>query len=125
MREVLVRSLTSPNRFNRDCWVTEVLREDGLMTTVSRRCTYRVDACVTVPSTRDTIRWAQALDPMPPRQVYVRKAMDPLVGGERVIYKVHGHFYVVWDRQIFCVSYRHVLSMAVQNSTAFPETGEP
>ena len=75
-----------------------------------------------VPSTDDSIRWARNLDPRPPRQVYVTKDLDPETGSERVVYKVLGHFYVVFDREIFCISYRHILSMVVQPDETFCES---
>jgi hypothetical protein len=119
MREILVRSLTSGDRLNRDCVVTEVMQQGDYVTTVTRRCTYHVESCVTVPSTPDSIRWAQTLDPRTPRQVYVTKDLEPETGRERVTYKVLGHFYVVLDREIFCVNFRHILSMVVNTAQEF------
>jgi len=119
MREILVRSLTSGDRLNRDCLVTEVMRQAECLTTVTRRCTYHVASRVTVPSTDDSIRWAKSLDPLTPRQVYVTKDLDPDTGRERVTYKVLGHFYVVLGREVFGVNYRHVLSMAVEERVTF------
>lgn len=113
MRQIVVRSLTSGNWLNRDCCVTEHVRQGPLLTTITRRCTYRVDARVTVPSTADSIRWAKHVDPLPPRQVFVTKDLDAESGAERITYKVLGHFYVVVDRDIFCIGYRHVLAMSV------------
>lgn len=118
MREILVRNLTSTNRLNRDCLVTEVLRQEEVVTTVVRRCTYRVASKITVPSTHDSIHWAHSLDPHPARQVYVTKHLAPDTGDERVTYKVLGHFYIVLDREIFCIVYRHILSMAVEATDA-------
>lgn len=113
MREIVVRSLTSTDRLNRDCLVTETLSQGEAVTTVMRRCTYHVESRITVPALGDSIRWAMRLDPHPPRQVFVTKEFDPELGGERVTYKVLGFFYVVMDRDVVCVGYRHVLSMAV------------
>ena len=114
LREISVRSLTSTNRLNRDCLVTERLRQGECMTKVTRRCTYRIDGRITLPSLADAIQWAKALDPRTPRQVYVTKELDPDYGNEQVTYKVLGCFYVVQEREVICVSYRHVLSMAVE-----------
>ena len=119
MREILVRNLTSRNWLNRDCLVTEIMHQGDTVTTVMRRCTYRVESRVTVPSTSDSIRWAKTLDPRSPRQVYVTKDLDPDTGRERVIYKVLGHLYVVLDRDVFCIRYRHILSMAVEAAGTF------
>lgn len=113
MRQILVHSRTSDDWCKRDCCVTEHMRQADALTTVTRRCTYRVEGRVTVPSTSDSIVWAKNLDPLPPRQVFVTKDLDLETGAERVIYKILGHFYVVLDREIFCISYRHVLSMSV------------
>jgi hypothetical protein len=113
MRDIVVRSLTSQDMKNRDCCVTEVVRQGDYFTTVMRRCTYNVESKFTIPSLRDVASWAQNLDPSPPRQVYVTKDMDPETGDERVTYKVLGHFYVVINQDVFCIGYRHVLSMAV------------
>lgn len=113
-RDIVVRSLTSTDWRSRDCLVTEVMRQGDLVTTVSRRCTYHIESCVTIPAASDSIRWAQALDPHPPRQVFVTKEFDPEVGNERVIYKVLGYFYVVMDREIVCIGYRHILSMVME-----------
>jgi hypothetical protein len=114
MREIVVRNLTSTDWLNRDCFVTERIRQADLVTTVTRRCTYRVESRIAVPSVCDSIRWAKTLDPHPPRQVYVTKELDPATGHEQVTYKVLGHFYIVLDREVFCVGYRHILSMAVE-----------
>lgn len=116
MREIIVRSLTSGDQLNRDCLVVEVMQQSDYVTTVTRRCTYHVESRVTVPSLNDSIRWARTLDPRSPRQVYVSKDLDPETGRERVTYKVLGHFYIVLDREIFCVGYRHILSMAVDTA---------
>ncbi len=113
MRSILVRNLTSSDWLKRDCVVTELMQEGECVTTVTRRCTYRVESQTTLSSTNDSIAWARNLDPLPPRQVFVTKTLDPTTDVERVMYKVLGHFYVVWDRAVFCVSYRHVLSMDV------------
>lgn len=121
MREIVVRSLTSGDWLNRDCVVTETMRQGESRTTVTRRCTYRVESRITVPSTGDSIRWAQALDPHPPRQVYVTKDFDPETGKERITYKVLGHFYVVLDRDVYCVGYRHILAMGVDAQASMCE----
>ena len=122
MRDILVRSLTSGDRLNPDCRVTEILRQDDSVATVIRRCTYHIESRVTVPSTADAITWAHTLDPHPPRQVYVTKELDPDTDSEHITYKVIGHFYVVFSREIFCVGYRHVLSMAVKADETLCET---
>jgi len=114
MREILVRNLTSPDWLTRDCVVTELMRQGEYATRVIRRCTYRVKSKTALPSTRDSIQWARNLDPLPPRQVFVTKDLDPDTGGERVVYKVLGHFYVVWGREVLCVGYRHILSMDIE-----------
>ena len=116
LREVVVRSLTSGDRLNRDCRVTEIMRQMDSLTKVTRRCTYHIESRITVPSTADSIPWAQRLDPHAPRQVFVTKELDPETGGEQVIYKVLGHFYVVMDCDVYCIGYRHVLSMTVASS---------
>lgn len=122
MRDIVVRSLTSGDWLNRDCLVTETMRQGEYVTTVMRRCTYHIASRVTVPSIPDSIRWARNLDPQPPRQVYVTKDLDPETGNERVIYKVLGHFYVVLNREVICVGYRHILSMAVEGAGTFCES---
>jgi len=122
MREILVRNLTSNDWLKRDCIVTELLQQGDFATRVIRRCTYRVESEVPLVSTSDSIQWAKNLDPVAPRQVYVTKDLDPDTGGERVVYKVLGHFYVVWGRSVFCVGYRHILSMDVDSPDALPES---
>jgi len=119
MREIVVRSLTSGDCLNRDCRVTEVMQQAGCLTTVMRRCTYRIASRITVPSIDDSIRWAKTLDPQMPRQVYVTKDLDPETGCERITYKVLGHLYVVLGRDVFGINYRHVLSMVVEGSETF------
>ena len=114
MREILVRNLTSSDWLKRDCVVSELVQQGDYATRVVRRCTYQVQSQTALPALGDSVRWAHNLDPLPPRQVFVTKDVDPETGGERVVYKVLGHFYVVWDRVVFCVGYRHILSMDVQ-----------
>lgn len=113
MREIVVRNLTSTDWLKRDCIVSELINQGDYQTKVIRRCTYRVESQTELPSTEDSIRWAQNIDPVSPRQVYVTKDLNPDTGGERVIYKVLGHFYVVFNRSVFCVGYRHILSMDI------------
>ena len=115
MREILVRNLTSSDWLKRDCVVTEHVPQGEYATRILRRCTYRVESQTALPSLCDSAEWAQSLDPLPPRQVFVTKDLDPGCGGERVVYKVLGHFYVVWDRVVFCVGYRHILSMDIDS----------
>jgi hypothetical protein len=121
MREIRVRNLTSNDWLKRDCIVTELIQQGDFATRVIRRCTYRVESEIPLVSTSDSIQWAKNLDPVAPRQVYVTKDLDPDTGGERVVYKVLGHFYVVWGRSVFCVGYRHILSMDVESPDALPE----
>ncbi len=118
MREILVRNLTSSDWLKRDCLVSEVIQQGDFATRVRRRCTYRVESQTALPSTSDSAQWACNLDPVPPRQVFVSKDLDPDTGDEHVAYKVLGHFYVVLERTVFCIGYRHVLSMAVDASDA-------
>ena len=115
MREILVRNLTSSDWLKRDCVVTELMRQGDYATKVIRRCTYRVESRTPMVSMDNSVQWAQNLDPLPPRQVFVTKDLNPDTGGERVIYKVLGHFYVVWGRDVVCVGYRHILSMDVDS----------
>ena len=121
MREILVRNLTSSDWLKRDCVVTELMRQGDYATRVMRRCTYHVESRIPLPSTPDSIKWAQNLDPLPPRQVFVTKDLDPETGGERVVYKVLGHFYVVWGRNVFCIGFRHILSMDIETEEAVEE----
>lgn len=115
MREILVRNLTSSDWLKRDCVVTELVQQGDFATRIIRRCTYRVESQTPLPSIDDSMAWAErTLDPLPPRQVFVTKDLDPETGGERVVYKVLGHFYVVWGRDVVCVGYRHILAMDVE-----------
>ena len=125
MREILVRNLTSNDWLKRDCVVSELMQQGDYTTRVIRRCTYRVESRTILPSTGDSIRWAQNLDPHPARQVFVTKDLDPDTGGERVIYKVLGHFYVVWERSVFCIGYRHILSMDIAPDDLFSDSADP
>ena len=111
MREILVRNLTSNDWLRRDCTVTELMRQGEFLTKVVRRCTYKVESKTTLPATADSIRWAE-------NQVYVTKDLDPDTQGERVVYKVLGHFYVVWGRDVYCIGYRHVLAMDIETTEA-------
>ncbi len=120
MREILVRNLTSTDLLKRDCVVTELMRQGDYSTKVIRRCTYRVESRTPLASTNDSIRWAMNLDPQSPRQVFVTKNLDPDTGAERVIYKVLGHFYVVLERMVFCIGYRHILSMDIDGQQELP-----
>ena len=115
MREILVRNLTSDDRLKRDCLVTEHMEEGEYSTKVIRRCTYRVESQTALPANQDAIRWAKSLDPRRPRQVFVTKWLDPETGQERVVYKVLGHFYVVMECVVFCVGFRHILSMDIES----------
>lgn len=117
MRRIVVRNLTSGDWLQRDCLVTELMQQGECVTRVIRRCTYHIDSQVTVPSLDDSIRWARNLDPVQPRQVFVTKEFDPMSGHERVVYKVLGHFYVVLERRVICIGYRHILSMTVEPVT--------
>ena len=121
MREILVRNLTSTDWLRRDCVVSERLQQGDYTTKIVRRCTYRVESQTALPSTGDSIPWAQNLDPLPARQVYVTKDCDPDTGGEQVVYKVLGHFYVVWDRIVFCIGYRHILSMDIGSDASLSD----
>ena len=123
MREIFVRNLTSSDWLKRDCVVTERMHQGDCATKVVRRCTYRVQSKTALPATCDSIVWARNLDPLPPRQVFVTKDLDPDTGGERVVYKVLGHFYVVWGREVLCVAYRHLLAMDVDSPTAPDDIG--
>ncbi len=114
MREILVRNLTSSDWMKRDCLITENVQQGDYSTKVFRRCTYKVESQTMLPTLADSVKWAQNLDPTPPRQVFITKDLNPDSGGERVVYKVLGHFYVVLDRSVFCVGYRHILSMDVE-----------
>ena len=122
MRHIVVRNLTSSDWLKRDCVVSELIGQGDCTTRVMRRCTYHVESQTTLAATEDSIGWARNLDPMPPRQVFVTKDLDPQTGGERVVYKVLGHFYVVWGRDVFCVGYRHILSMDVEAPDLPPES---
>ena len=115
MREIVVRNLTSPDWLKRDCVVSELIQQGDYTTRVMRRCTYHVESQTELPATNDSVTWAQNLDPLPPRQVFVTKDLDPETGGERVAYKVLGHFYVVWGRAVFCVGFRHILAMDIES----------
>ena len=121
MREILVRNLTSADWLKRDCVVTELMEQGDYTTRVVRRCTYRVESQTVLPATADSIRRARNLDPAAPRQVFVTKDLDPETGGERVVYKVLGHFYVVWGRTVFSIGYRHILSMDIDAADSFSE----
>jgi hypothetical protein len=125
MREILVRNLTSTDWLKRDCVVTERIQQGDYTTQVRRRCTYRVESKTALASTVDSIRWAQRLDPLPPRQVFVTKDLDPESGNERVIYKVLGHLYVVWGRDVYCIGYRHILAMDIEAPEAEFEPLDP
>lgn len=123
MRKILVRNLTSNDWLKRDCVVTELVQQGDFATRIIRRCTYRVESQTPLPSTSDSMEWAQrTLDPLPSRQVFVTKDLDPETGSERVVYKVLGHFYVVWGRDVLCVGYRHILAMDVDSAEDLPDT---
>ena len=113
MREIVVRNLTSDDWMKRDCVVTELMRQGDYVTKVMRRCTYRVESETALPTIDDSVAWAKNIDPVPPRQVFITKDLDPDTGGEKVVYKVLGHFYVVLGLSVYCVGYRHILSMDI------------
>lgn len=117
MRQIVVRNLTSEDHLKRDCTVTERVNQGDWATMVVRRCTYHIENQQSLPSTADSVHWAESLDPLPPRQVYVTKDFNPDTGADRVVYLVTGHFYVVLDAVVYCVGYRHSLAMDVESES--------
>ena len=120
MREMIYRNLSSPDRQQRDLTLAEVREDQGIVTQLEKRYTYRVksiqhtempDGVLPVPGMPDF--WELRSNPSKARQIFVRKTKDSCDGLEDFTYKIVGSFYAVQGEQVYYVVYRHILHMAI------------
>lgn len=120
MREMIYRHLSSPDHHQRDLTLAEVREDQGVMTQLEKRYTYRVKAIDpgdvpegTIPESGPPDLWELRSNPAKSRQIFVRKNKASINGSEEFIYKIIGSFYATQGDQAFFVIYRHILHMAV------------
>ena len=120
MREMIYRNLSSPDRQQRDLTLAEVREDQGTVTQLEKRYTYRVrtiraadmpEGVLAVPGAPDI--WELRSNPAKARQIFVRKIKHANNGVEDFTYKIVGSFYAIQGESVYFIIYRHILHMAI------------
>ena len=126
MREMIYRNLSSPDHRQKDLTLAEIREEEGVLTQLEKRYTYRVknvqrttlpDDVIIFPNAHPADVWELRSNPSKSRHIFVRKNRDSHDGFERFTYKIVGSFYAVQGEQVFLVIYRHILHMVVTDQS--------
>ena len=124
MREMIYRNLSSPDRRQKDLTLAEIREDEGVVTQLEKRYTYRVknvqraslpEDVLPFPAPNPVDVWELRSNPDKSRHIFVRKSRDSQDGFEQFTYKIVGSFYAVQGDQIFLVIYRHILHMVVSD----------
>ncbi|GEM_PF-1976067 len=123
MREMIYRHMNSHDRRKKDLTLAEIHEDDGVTTQLEKRYTYCVkpaellDRSQAVPilGIQAPALWDFRGNPTRPRHIFVRKISNSRDGIEEFTYKIVGSFYAVQGERTLCITYRHILHMAVSD----------
>jgi hypothetical protein len=111
MRELLLKNLTSLNKKRKILSLSEVSRNNGILTKVNRRFIYLVKEMSQIGNAQEK------------PEFFIFKNHNSKLRQERFNLRIKGNFYVACNERIYLVSYCHSLKIRVsqQDEVNCPE----
>jgi hypothetical protein len=110
MRDIVFKALTSTSSKKQDVCVQESIERDGILAKTERRCRYFVTGKTHIEDINDIEKLAElqfANVPYRKRHYYIQKVRDTQTGTDRLLCKIAGMFYAVYNNDIYCIAYVH------------------
>lgn len=105
MRDLLFKNITSENKRQRILYSSELLEQNGLRTVVHRHLVCRVF---------DTAKNNEALDILPPPDLYIVKKRDTKFKIEAFYCRIKGGIYFSVKNKIYLASFIHSLRIQLK-----------
>lgn len=124
MREISIKTTTSPNHHRKNLSIVEVIDENGMTAKAEKKYSYYVSEQNPFGAAEEITSWAnlksQSLQKKD-RHISIRKIFDPKTGIGQMVYRVIGSFYVVQDLHVYAVVFMHSIKFDMNTQTARPQ----
>lgn len=120
MREILFKELTSQNLRKKDTVLREVFEKDGVIAKTERRCFYFIKDIVHVADPKDLEGWVKGgsrQDSEEKRHFHVMREHNDSIGEDKVIFKVAGMFYAVFNNTVYSIAFLHSFKVRFEKAT--------
>ena len=123
MREIMIKTSTSPNKKRRNLLMTELINEGGLVARAEKHYSYYVTEkreAVTKDDMQSWIDEQSNLRQKKPRHVSIRRIFDGASGIGQTLYRTTGSFYVLREFRVYAVVFLHSVKFDILNSPPSP-----
>ena len=111
MRKIVFKNLTSANPRKKDVFIREVFEKDGIVARTERRCFYFVKKIVNFNNPEDLQGWIKeqgsAAKNLGKRHFHILKEHNDGVGGDKLVCKIAGTFYAVFNNSVYTIAFLH------------------
>jgi hypothetical protein len=114
MREILFKELTSGNLRKKDTVLREIFEKDGVVAKTERRCFYFIKDVMQTQNAGGLQEWLN--DQNKPnsqekRHFHIMKEHNDSSGEDKVICKITGTFYAVFNNTVYSIGFLHAFKV--------------
>lgn len=110
MREILFKELTSGNLRKKDTVLREAFEKDGIQAKTERRCFYFIKDIMQAQDANGLQEWFNSQknpETQEKRQFHIMKEHNDVIGEDKVICKISGTFYAVFNNTVYSIGFLH------------------
>ncbi|MCM8798117.1 MAG: hypothetical protein NC821_01435 [Candidatus Omnitrophica bacterium] len=116
MREITFKNIQNIEKGQKNIFVSETLRAEGILCHSERRSVYIVKDKVRVEDPLNLEEEAEKLQQKQEnyaRQLFIRKKIDTLKHSKEFAYCLLGRFYVVVGEEIYTIAFKHTFKLSL------------
>jgi len=120
MREILFKNLTSSNLRKKDTLLREVFEKDGIVAKTERRCFYFIKDVLPMDGESSLQKWLDSQNgPGAPskRHFHIIKEHNEILGEDKVVCKIVGTFYAVFNNTVYCIGFLHAFKVCFMRTS--------
>lgn len=120
MREILFKDVMPNNLRKKDTVLREVFEKDGVTAKTERRCFYFIKDILHVDDSSELQKWLDSRNTPSEankRHFHIIKEHSDTHGQDRVVCKITGVFYAVFNNTVYSIAYLHSFKVSFMKAT--------
>jgi ribosomal 50S subunit-associated protein YjgA (DUF615 family) len=120
MREIMFKELTAGNLRKKDTVLREVFEKDGVVAKTERRCFYFIKDVMQAPDVEGLQKWLNEQNKegtQEKRHFHIMKEHNDSAGEDKVICKITGTFYAVFNNTVYSIGFLHAFKVCFMRAT--------
>jgi hypothetical protein len=123
MRDILIKTSTSPSKQRRHLFMSEIINDGGMVARAEKHYVYFVSEWKKPMKKGELQAWMASQSKMrqkKPRHIFIHRVYDRDTGIGQTLYRTTGSFFVVRNFRIYAVVFLHSVKFDILSSSNQP-----